>query len=133
VYEVDKSKQTKTMNAYVTGIGPSARIVMWDTLLAKMNHDEVLGDGPRMGHYALKHMWKGIAFAIAVSLFVFVVGQKIIDRACRVSASPPPAIPALPWVPSSSAGSASSSRPPSRRTHDTENIRRTSSRSSSRI
>jgi hypothetical protein len=28
VYEVDKSKQTKEMDAYVTGIGPSARIVM---------------------------------------------------------------------------------------------------------
>src|SRR5204863_8850257 len=28
VYQVDKSKQTKEMNAYVTGLGPSNRIVM---------------------------------------------------------------------------------------------------------
>jgi len=44
VYQVDKSKQTKTMNAYVTGIGPTTRIVIWDTLLAKMNHDEIVSD-----------------------------------------------------------------------------------------
>src|SRR5205085_4674651 len=42
VYEVNKSKQTKTMNAYVTGIGPPARIVMCDTLLAKPDHDQIL-------------------------------------------------------------------------------------------
>ena len=30
VYQVNKSKQTKTMNAYVTGIGPTNRIVMFD-------------------------------------------------------------------------------------------------------
>src|ERR1700681_2155576 len=42
VYQVDKSKQTKTMNAYMTGLGPSKRIVLYDTLLAKLDHDEVL-------------------------------------------------------------------------------------------
>lgn len=81
VYEVDKSKQTKTMNAYVNGIGPTARIVMWDTLLAKMTHDEVLAVmGHEMGHYVLKHIWKGLAFSLAISLFVFFAAQKIIER-----------------------------------------------------
>ncbi len=81
VYQVDKSKQTKTMNAYVNGIGPTKRIVMWDTLLAKMTEDEVLGVmGHEMGHYVLKHMWKGLAFGLAVSLVVFFIGQKIYDR-----------------------------------------------------
>ncbi len=63
VYEVDKSKQTKEMNAYVTGIGPSARIVMWDTLLAKLDRDEILAVmGHEMGHYVLKHLWQGMVF-----------------------------------------------------------------------
>lgn len=68
VYQVNKSKQTKTMNAYVTGLGPSKRIVMWDTLLQKLDHDEILAVmGHEMGHYVLDHLWKGIAFAIALS------------------------------------------------------------------
>ena len=80
VYQVNKSKQTKTMNAYVTGLGPSKRIVLWDTLLAKMDHDEILAVmGHEMGHYVLHHIWKGVAFAITVSFFVFLIGQKIFE------------------------------------------------------
>lgn len=81
VYQVDKSKQTKTLNAYVNGIGPTKRIVMWDTLLAKMTDDEVLSVmGHEMGHYVMKHMWKGLGFSLAISLLVFFLGQKIHDR-----------------------------------------------------
>jgi Zn-dependent protease with chaperone function len=100
VYEVDMSKQTKTMNAYVNGIGPTARIVMWDTLLAKLNHDEVLAVmGHEMGHYVMKHMWKGIAFSIATSLFVFFAGQKIVERGLpRFGFTTPGDPAALPWV-----------------------------------
>lgn len=72
VYQMNMSKQTKTMNAYVTGIGPSNRIVMGDTLLAKMNHDEVLAVmGHEMGHYVMNHIWKTLAFLLALSFFVF--------------------------------------------------------------
>lgn len=77
VYQVNKSKQTKTMNAYVTGLGPSKRIVMWDTLLQKLDHDEILAVmGHEMGHFVLDHLWKGIAFAIALSFAGFFAAQK---------------------------------------------------------
>jgi STE24 endopeptidase len=80
VYEVDKSKQTKEMNAYVTGIGPSARIVMWDTLLAKLDRDEILAVmGHEMGHYVLKHLWKGIAFTIAMTFLGFFIAQWLFE------------------------------------------------------
>ena len=80
VYEVDKSKQTKEMNAYVTGIGPSARIVMWDTLLAKLDRDEVLAVmGHEMGHYVLKHLWQGTAFGIAISFLGFFAAQRLFE------------------------------------------------------
>jgi STE24 endopeptidase len=100
VFEVDKSKQTTTMNAYVNGIGPTARIVMWDTLLTKLNHDEVLAVmGHEMGHYVLKHIWKGLAVSLAGSLLVFFAGQKIIERGLPrfgfTTAGDPAA---LPWV-----------------------------------
>jgi Zn-dependent protease with chaperone function len=80
VYEVNKSKQTKTMNAYVNGIGPTNRIVMWDTLLSKMSHDEVLAVmGHEMGHYVMQHIWKTLAFSLAVSFFVLFFVQKLHD------------------------------------------------------
>lgn len=100
VYEVNKSRQTKTMNAYVNGIGPTARIVMWDTLLAKLSHDEVLAVmGHEMGHYVMKHIWKGLAFSLAVSFFIFFAAQKVIERGLPrfgfTTAGDPAA---LPWV-----------------------------------
>ncbi|MBY0547124.1 MAG: M48 family metallopeptidase [Candidatus Obscuribacterales bacterium] len=61
----DKSKQTKQLNAYVTGIGSSARIVLWDTILAKMPQDELLTVvGHEIGHYVLLHIYKGYAMAM---------------------------------------------------------------------
>jgi len=104
VYEVDKSKQTKEMNAYVTGIGPSARIVMWDTLLAKLDRDEILAVmGHEMGHYVLKHLWKGIAFAIAVTFLGFFIAQRMFEWGLarwgggwRVEGRADPA--AIPWL-----------------------------------
>ncbi|HEY0159139.1 MAG TPA: M48 family metallopeptidase [Thermoanaerobaculia bacterium] len=84
IYQVNKSKQTKTMNAYVNGIGPTNRIVMWDTLLAKMTHDEVLAVmGHEMGHYVMRHIWKGLAFSLAVSFVVFFLVQRIHDPGLR--------------------------------------------------
>jgi STE24 endopeptidase len=100
VYEVNRSKQTKTMNAYVTGLGPSKRIVLWDTLLAKMDHDEILAVmGHEMGHYVLHHVWKGIAFGIAVSFFGFLIAQKIYERGLGQWGFTDRADPAaLPWL-----------------------------------
>jgi STE24 endopeptidase len=81
VYQVNKSKQTKTLNAYVNGIGPTNRIVMWDTLLAELTHDEVLAVmGHEMGHYVMKHIWKGLAFSLGLSFVVFFVVQRVHDK-----------------------------------------------------
>jgi Zn-dependent protease with chaperone function len=81
VYQVDKSKQTKTMNAYVNGIGPTNRIVLWDTLLAKLTDDEILAVmGHEMGHYVLNHIWKGLVVSLASSFFVFFLVQAIYDH-----------------------------------------------------
>ena len=100
VYQVDKSKQTTEMNAYVTGLGPSKRIVLWDTLLNKMDHDEILAVmGHEMGHYVLHHIWKGIAFAVAVSFLGFLIAQIIYERGLAYWGFSDRADPAaLPWL-----------------------------------
>jgi len=57
VFEVDKSVDTKTVNAYVNGLGATKRIVLWDTLLSKLEPEEVLAVmAHEMGHYVLNHV-----------------------------------------------------------------------------
>lgn len=100
VYEVDKSKQTKTMNAYVTGLGPTKRIVMWDTLLAKLNHDEILAVmGHEMGHYVLHHLWQGVAWSVLGSFVIFFIAQHIYEWGLGRWGLTTPGDPAsLPWL-----------------------------------
>jgi STE24 endopeptidase len=63
-------EKTTELNAYVTGIGASKRIVVWDNTIAKMTTPQIVFvAGHEMGHYVLNHIWKGLAFA-AVFLFV---------------------------------------------------------------
>ncbi len=82
VYQVDKSKQTKTMNAYVDGLGPTKRIVLWDTIIAKMDRDELsFVMAHEMGHYVLHHIWKGLGFAVVMLLVAFWLAQQLVDRA----------------------------------------------------
>jgi Zn-dependent protease with chaperone function len=69
VFEVAKSVDTKRVNAYVTGFAGTHRIVLWDTLVDRLEDDEVLFVmGHEMGHYALGHVVTGILLASAVVL-----------------------------------------------------------------
>jgi Zn-dependent protease with chaperone function len=78
VYQVDKSQQTKTYNAYVSGFGVSQRIVLWDTTLKGMSEDEILYVmGHEMGHYRLAHIWKGIAFTSTYCLLLFFLTAQV--------------------------------------------------------
>jgi len=59
VFEVNKSEDTKTMNAHVGGLLETKRIVLWDTLLRKLDREQVLVVmGHEMGHFILGHVWK---------------------------------------------------------------------------
>jgi STE24 endopeptidase len=70
VFLMDASKKVTTLNAYVTGFGPSKRIVIWDTTIKNTTTPETLFVvGHEMGHYVLNHIRIGIA-ATAVGLLV---------------------------------------------------------------
>lgn len=61
VFEVDKSRQTKAVNAYVTGFFGSKRIVLWDTLLNALPPREVKAVvAHELGHYLLGHVRWGV-------------------------------------------------------------------------
>lgn len=62
VFEVNKSVDTKKINAYVAGVLGTKRIVLWDTLIAKLDRDQTLFVmAHEMGHYVLGHIWKILA------------------------------------------------------------------------
>jgi STE24 endopeptidase len=70
MYWMNAGEKVTALNAYVTGLGASKRIVVWDTTIAKMNTPQIVFvAGHEMGHYVLNHIWKGLAFG-AVGLFV---------------------------------------------------------------
>jgi STE24 endopeptidase len=64
------SEKVTTLNAYVTGFGPSKRVVVWDTTIKNATVPETLFVfGHEMGHYVLNHIRIGLA-AAAVGLFI---------------------------------------------------------------
>ncbi len=69
------SDKVTGLNAYVTGIGASKRVVVWDTTIVKATPDEIsFIFGHEMGHYVLQHIWKTLAFLALLLLVEFYVG-----------------------------------------------------------
>lgn len=79
IFEMDASAKTTALNAYVTGIGASKRVVVWDTTIRASTPDEILLTlGHEAGHYALDHIPKGFALSEAGSLAGFFVGSLVL-------------------------------------------------------
>jgi STE24 endopeptidase len=78
VYEVDMSAKTNAINAYVNGIGPSLRIVLWDTTLKRMDDKEILLImAHEMGHYVKHHLeWSAVG-AVGSSFVVLGIGSSL--------------------------------------------------------
>jgi STE24 endopeptidase len=85
VFEVDKSVDTKAVNAYVKGVLATKRIVLWDTLIAKLDEPELLFVmGHEMGHYVLGHVVRSILLSAVVTLaglfLVDSLGRRLVAR-----------------------------------------------------
>jgi len=69
LYVMDGSKRSAHGNAYFTGFGRSKRIVFFDTLLSRLNPDEIEAVlAHELGHFKRRHIVKRIAVSFAVSL-----------------------------------------------------------------
>jgi STE24 endopeptidase len=69
MYLMQAGVKSNGLNAYVSGLGATKRIVVWDTTAGRIPNDEVLFIfGHESGHYVLHHIAKGIA-ASALGLF----------------------------------------------------------------
>ncbi|KPK35065.1 MAG: peptidase M48 [Nitrospira bacterium SG8_35_1] len=74
VFTMDASKRTKHTNAYFTGIGKVKRIVLYDTLIEKMDYDEIMSIlAHEAGHWKKKHILKSIIITEAIALVVIYV------------------------------------------------------------
>jgi Zn-dependent protease with chaperone function len=77
MYEMKASEKTTTLNAYVTGLGASKRVVVWDTTIKNLTTPETLFVfGHEMGHYVLNH----VLFGIIIGCISLLIGLYIIHR-----------------------------------------------------
>jgi len=72
------SQKTNAINAYVTGLGASKRVVIWDTTIQKMSNEEALFIvGHELGHYILGHVRQGFfvgAAGLLLALYLLFRG-----------------------------------------------------------
>lgn len=69
LFVMDGSRRTSHGNAYFSGLGASKRIVFFDTLLSRLNHDEIEAVlAHELGHFKRRHVLKRIAAMFALSL-----------------------------------------------------------------
>ena len=81
IFEVRKSVDTTAVNAYVTGFAGSHRVVLWDTLLAKLEEREVLAVvAHEAGHYVLGHVALGIALSGLGALAILFLVDRLVRR-----------------------------------------------------
>lgn len=80
VFKIDASKRTKHTNAYFTGIGKVKRIVLYDTLIEKMDHDEIMSVlAHEAGHWKKKHILKSIIMTETIALISIYVAYHLIQ------------------------------------------------------
>ncbi|MFT7824385.1 MAG: M48 family metallopeptidase [Sulfurimonas sp.] len=62
IFSMDASKRDTRLNAYFGGLGKSKRVVLFDTLLEKLDTKELLAVlGHELGHFSHGDIWKNIA------------------------------------------------------------------------
>ncbi len=65
MFEMKASDKVTTYNAYVTGLGASHRVVVWDSTARDLSVPEVMFVfAHEQGHYVLQHIWQGLALTL---------------------------------------------------------------------
>jgi len=81
LFVMDNSKRSSHGNAYFTGFGSAKRIVLFDTLLSRLDPPEIEAVlAHELGHFSRHHVWKRMALLFGVSLASFWVLGWLIDQ-----------------------------------------------------
>ncbi|HBL75230.1 MAG: peptidase M48 [Bacteroidetes bacterium GWF2_42_66] len=92
IFVIDGSKRSTKANAYFTGLGTKKRIVLYDTLIADLETDELVAVlAHEIGHYKKKHIVSSLLLGIlqtGLMLYVFslLVGSPALSGALGVAA-----------------------------------------------
>ena len=71
VFSVDASKRDNRLHAYFGGLGATKRVVLFDTLVEKLSHNELLAVlGHELGHFKNGDIMKNIGI-MGVIMFIF--------------------------------------------------------------
>jgi len=97
VYVMDASRRTTAANAYVTGIGHTKRVVIYDNLLEKFSRGEVrLVLAHELGHVHYRDVPHGLLFLLIVAPFGMLAAARLGERmAPRESLGTAAAVPAV--------------------------------------
>lgn len=92
VWVCDASKRSTKTNAFFTGYGKFRRLVLFDTMLAKLDAPETTPDRRRemiaeivaitaheAGHFRLGHIWKGMLVSTLVTAGVLFLAQRLLE------------------------------------------------------
>lgn len=79
LFVMDNSKRSSHGNAYFTGFGRAKRIVLFDTLLSRLDPPEIEAVlAHELGHFSRRHVWKRMALLFAASFaLLWVLGWLI--------------------------------------------------------
>jgi len=85
VYEVDASRRSSTLNAYVNGIGSSKRVVIYDNAIRDLDEAELSAlIAHELGHVESNDLYRGLGFAVLVIplavLFVQMATGSLVRR-----------------------------------------------------
>jgi STE24 endopeptidase len=95
VYSVDASRRTTAANAYVTGLGPTKRVVLFDTLLDRYSRGEIrMVVAHELGHVRHRDVPRNVLYAAAVAPGAALAAQRL-SWALSQERGTPAALPAL--------------------------------------
>ncbi len=97
VYEIDASRRTTAVNAYVTGLGHTKRVVLYDTLIENFTRDELrLVVAHELGHVHYDDVPWGLLYLAIVAPFGMLAVARLTGRLAPAEAAGSPAmLPAL--------------------------------------
>jgi len=80
IFQMDAGRRSRHTNAYFTGLGRTKRIVLYDTLIASHNRDEILAVlAHEIGHLKLGHIKKMILMISIASLIFFFIASRVLE------------------------------------------------------
>ena len=79
IFQMDAARRSRHTNAYLSGLGKTKRIVLYDTLLESHENEEILAVlAHEIGHLKKRHIRKQIIISGIISFLIFFTSSRMI-------------------------------------------------------